>query len=703
MKLNGFMYDVEADGFYFEASKVWIIHLTDLDTKEKLSIYPFQDIDAATKFEMWLSRYVNPIVAGHNILGFDQFVLRKLLGIDFTVGPDTLCGKKVRFIDTFYWSMFLNPDRQGHGIEPWGERLGLKKIDWRGKAIELGLIDKTSPDGAEFKQWHPEMGVYCERDVDVNIEVFMALLKEHYEAYGDWTDDLLSSYKCGQKSFFLMSCQAYTGWKFDIEKALILKERIEKMMEEIRSNIEPRLPPRSLKKSEEAFYTMPAKPWKASGDFSSHMLNFIEKHGAEVIDNTQIRVYDKVVKIESKKTLDVKVPMEMANQDQLKEWFLDQGWEPTFWNYKKDSNGKPERDSRGRLIETSPKIQEQGKICPNLFNIEGEIVKEVVRWLSLRNRLSVLTGWLENPRLAMDGRLPTDRTGIAATHRQKHKVVVNVPKASDKVLLGKEFRELFTSEDGFKIAAGDAAALEGRVQGHYTFRYDGGATAQELLEGDPHSKNVIAFYLEDEPILQQFDINSPSFDKEHPVFKPFRDRSKNGYYATMYGCSGPKLAKTLGLPERKGDILLERFWDANPGTKELKDNLEDFWNSKGQKKWLPAIDGRRLITRKKSALLNTIFQSCGGIAMDYACCFMDKWLGRINWDALGRPFYLYKGYVVRRIGYYHDEMEFECEEPIAEEVSKMIEKAIASAGEFLKLNVPLAGEGKVGKNWKEVH
>ena len=88
--------------------------------------------------------------------------------------------------------------------------------------------------------------------------------------------------------------------------------------------------------------------------------------------------------------------------------------------------------------------------------MEGEIVKKVVKWLSLRNRQSVLNGWLENPRLQMDGRIGAGRTGIAATHRQKHKTVVNVPKASEKVLLGKEFRSLWISEDGYLIAAGDA-------------------------------------------------------------------------------------------------------------------------------------------------------------------------------------------------------------------------------------------------------
>jgi DNA polymerase I len=50
-----------------------------------------------------------------------------------------------------------------------------------------------------------------------------------------------------------------------------------------------------------------------------------------------------------------------------------------------------------------------------------------------------------------------------------------------------------------------------------------------------------------------------------------------------------------------------------------------------------------------------------------------------------------------------DELEYECEKEVAEEVSKMIERAIKKAGEFLKLKVPLAGEGKTGKSWKETH
>lgn len=50
-----------------------------------------------------------------------------------------------------------------------------------------------------------------------------------------------------------------------------------------------------------------------------------------------------------------------------------------------------------------------------------------------------------------------------------------------------------------------------------------------------------------------------------------------------------------------------------------------------------------------------------------------------------------------------DEVEFECDVPVAEEVAKMIEMAIQKAGEHLGLKIALAGEGKVGLNWKETH
>lgn len=700
---NEIILDIEADGFIFESTRIWTVCATNIQSGEKIKVNPFKDGSAKSQLISFIFKKPNPTIGFHFGLGYDMFVLQNLLDIKFTVGKDTIEGQPVQFVDTLYLSMFLNPDRAGHSVEAFGEMLGLPKIDWREKAIELGLIERNAPKGAEFMQWHPEMDVYCDRDVDVNVMLYQYLQKEWQEVYGK-PFSITDAYKCGQKSFYLMSCQELTGFKFDVEGGKKLAVRIQEMMEEIRATVEPQLPPRALKKSEEKYYSMPAKPWKKSGEFASSWEKFVEKHSGVLDTNTGLwEFYGEKYPVVAGSMLNIKLPMEMANQDQMKDWFLEQGWKPTLWNFQRGPDGKPMRDPKTRqLIQTSPKIQEAGKICPNLMKLEGDIVKLVVKWLSLRNRQSVLEGWLTNDRLQMDGRIGAGRTGIASTHRQKHKTVVNVPKASEKVLLGKEFRSLWISEDGMLIAAGDAAALEGRVQGHYCFKYDNGATAEELLKGDVHSKNARFAFYDHIPDVQKFDIDAKDFSKDHPVFKPYRDTSKNGYYACMYGCAGPKLASTLGLPVKMGNDKLEAFWEANPATKALKENLEKYWTSTGREKYLPAIDGRMLCTRKKSALLNTIFQSCGGISMDYALCFMDAWLGGLKWKDR-KPYYIYKGYLVRRIGYWHDEAEFECDEAIAEEIGQMIEKAIEKAGQYLKLKVPLAGEAKTGKSWMETH
>lgn len=652
MKYNGFSLDAEADGFVFESKQMWVMSLTDLDSDKTLRIHPYRDVQKAKKqFLDWLDQYDKPNIVFHNGLGYDIFAMMFLADIDHAVGPDILEGRKVQFVDTFYLSMFLNPDREKHSIEYFGNVLGFPKMDFRQASLEAGIIAADSPEGAEFQQHSDLMDEYCDGDSLTGKQTFLYLVQEWIDIYGKF-EGWIPAFKAGQKSFYLMSCQDLSGWKFDIPAAEKLAVRIREMQEEIRAIVEPQLPPRALKKTEEKDYKMPAKPFKANGEYSAQWEKFVEKHnGRKVGDGWEF--YGKIEKIEANKILEMTKPMEMANQDQMKEWFLENGWKPTLWNYKRGPDNKPLRDPTTRqLIPTSPKIQETGKLCSNLEKMEGELVKNVVKWLSLRNRLSVLEGWLGNSRLKYDGRIGAGRTGIASSHRQKHKVLVNVPKADPKVLLGYEFRSLWIADDGFLIAAGDAAALEGRVQGHYCHRYDGGATADELLKGDVHSKNANAFYGELHPeVLQMY--AAPDFDKENPKWKPYRNKSKNGYYAIMYGAAAPKVASTLGIPEKFGKKALDAFWEANPGTKSLKENLEGYWQATGQSKYLPAIDGRILVTRKKSALLNTIFQSCGGITMDYAGCFMDKWLGKMYWDEKRRPYYIYKGCVVRRIGYFH--------------------------------------------------
>lgn len=703
MKLEGFCFDVEGDGFYLESTKAWCVYLKDLHNPEtnRLAVFPFKDVNARQKVIEWIDQYDVPVITGHYMLGYDIFMMFKYLDIEFSVGPDTFAGKQCHYIDTFFLSMYTNPDRQGHSIESYGETLGLAKIDWKEKAVELGLIEANAPKGAEFKQWHPDMGRYCSRDVDVNIKAFWYLWSEFWKMYGEWKGEMPEHYRISQKSFYLMSCQEFTGWVFDKEAAIPLVERIKGMMQEIEENVLPQLPPRRLKKGEQKEYTMPAKPFKKDGSLSAHMLNFIEKHSGQQIDGLVYEFYGKQYTLQSQLLLAVEKPMLLGNQDDLKEWLLEKGWVPTLYNYKRGPDGKPERDPKTReLIKTTPKLQETGKICINLEALDGDLVKQVVKWLSLRNRLSVLEGWLEHPRLSYDGRLPSTRTGITPTFRQKHSVITNLPKASDKVLLGKEFRSLFIVPKEKVLVSVDQSGLEARCKANRTWKYDAGVTAKEILEGDPHSKNAKIFYPSE---TEAFDINAEDFDKDNSIFKPFRDRSKNGGYALDYGCSPKKLAAVLGKPESAAEKLYEAFWENNPALKAFKDNLTRFWEEVGGKKWILGIDKRRIVTRKKSALVNSCLQSDGALSMDYAICMIDKQLGGIQFDEDCKPLYRYKGYEIRRIGYMHDQLDFESPEDIAEDIKELVSKAYSKAGEYLKFKVPLQGDGKIGKNLKEVH
>lgn len=385
----------------------------------------------------------------------------------------------------------------------------------------------------------------------------------------------------------------------------------------------------------------------------------------------------------------VKVP-----DNQIKKWV------PTLYNFKRGPDGKPERDSKGEVITTTPKLQEQGKLCPNLSKLDGDLPKRIVKYLSLRNRKSVIEGWLDNWRLSFDGRLSTEISGFTPTFRVKHKTVVNLPKASPEVLKGYEVRSLFIVEDGMKYVSADAAALENRTVADLTFKYDDGKFADLVLNGDSHSFNAKVFFPKE---TAKFDLNSQEFSKDDPEFKPYRNKAKTGAYSLAYGASVKKFTKSLGLSEKDGKIAYDNYWEANKGLKELKDALEKYWSTKGSKKFVPSRDGRLLCARSKHLLVNLMGQNLGATVMSIAFCLVDNRLGWLQIDELGRPYYLYKDKVVKRIAAFHDQGDFEAHPDVAEEVGQMLVSGIKKAGTMLRMKVELDGEAKVGNNAAEIH
>jgi len=650
--LDGFYFDIETDGLYLQSSKIWYAKFKSLDGKRELALFPHNDKGAANKLMQWVGQYPDGCyVVSHNGLGFDLWALWKLMGIKPVVGKagkDYLGGKHVTFIDTYVLSMYINPDSKGHSLEFLASGNENEKMDFRQKLIDQGLMDKAAPKGQEFSFFSESMIEYCDADVEAGIGVFNKLWADAKALYKDWVHP---SFRQLSKDYFLYSAQAYTGVKFNVEKAKALLAHIDEKMAEIKAIVDPMLPSRELKSTEQAFYKIPAAPYKKNGDLSSTMIKWLEKHNAKIVDG-KIEAYGMKVDIVANTVLPVKMPLEIDDNDELKNYFLESGWIPheDFWNYKNDpATKKPMRDANGKLIKTSPKIKSDGELCPNLLKLNGEVPAKVVKYLSYRNRRGVVKGWINNWRIEWDGRLSAEISGYTPTFRVKHKTVTNCPKADAGVLLGSEMRDLFTVDNGCWYIGTDAAALENRTVAAYTMKYDNGAFADIVLNGDSHSRNAFIFFPD---LKNRFDPCMKGL-KDLPEFKPYRNKAKTGAYLLAYGGGVGRLSASLGLSKSEAKRAYDNYFLENEGLGKLKENIERYYNTVGKKSHVPAWDGRMLCARGKHTLINLIGQSCGSIAMSYAACFMDAWLGEMYLDDLGRPYYLYKGKKVKRVSMVH--------------------------------------------------
>ena len=464
-------------------------------------------------------------------------------------------------------------------------------------------------------------------------------------------------------------------------------------------------------KLNEDYFTLKAPPktsFKKDGSISKHGMNYCIKHGVlgTVFMGDFIR--EQSQKVETTLPLDseslskltqqlkdkyippecLKEPMKLSNQEDIKEWLVTRGgWRPSLfntkdvtrddrkqqkkesdvedsvWDYiqdKKDSiyekfiskemgfslkgiNNKAHRDfkkavRKGRFLVTSPKLKdERGELCPNLERIDGAMAKQIVKWLSLRNRRAVIksldenktTGWLNHPRLKIDGKLPARYNGLTNTFRRKHSVIANIP--SGDALLAHEMRSLFTVPENHLQLGCDASNLENIVAAWWAWDKgrDNGDYYKIVSVGDPHSTNAVAY--------------SAVAGREVS-----RGEGKGITYAILYGAGAPKVGTMLGVSKEVGKDAIAAFWDSNLGLKRTKEYLEKQWDSTG-KKYIIGIDGRKVMARSKSSLLNLALQSTGAILMDLAGIkFKEKCVTQgIEDNGIARTIYYHDEYQIQ--------------------------------------------------------
>ena len=858
--------------------QIHCICFEDIDTGQEVSFVRtdyanFNDFSEAVL--SFITQNVEVFVA-QNGLDFDWLVLKIFFKIDYFVAgdpseQDIFNGKPIVLRDTLVMSKLLNSERYaGHSLESWGEEFGFPKINWRQKAVELGLIEKNAPKGAEFAVYHPDMLVYCKTDVKITVRLFLHLEKE-MEGW-NWLSSLLLEQFIRDN----ITKQSHRGFLFNSEQAHIYLADLDSKMQEIEDKVLPLLPDKLLTKGEIANWTPPVRQLiypevpqvpkqqiKKDGLPTQAMFKYAEKIGATIENygkddlwlrfNNELYYFSSTspleqstIKIEQIPTLstniqnwvqkhegllyfdedkwianieekDYVLPIDckplkthkrpsLKDSIHLKQWLVTKGWEPTEWKEKdltidtKKRKLTPEKfiETVNRYIEqtlespfkearfeqlqvrtdkqfidklhnhnlsrplkvlTNPNltIGQAKEIDPALLKLSDTFpfAKDVSNYLTYNHRRNSIvgggynfdddnddepeTGFLSHLRLQDDERLPTPAdTQGAASGRFRHKFIVNLPRNTS--LYGAELRSLFgVDPERYSLLGFDFSGLEARIEGHYTYRYDDA------------NKSYVNSLLGERPN----DVHTLTAKKIAAILQRefARQDAKSVKYACSYGAMPKKVAKTIGASEEVGKQVHEAFWSAALPLAELKKNLERYWETIGQKKFILGLDGRKIPTRSKSALINYLFQSAGVICTKRAAWFHDRMLrarGLICdfWVDDWRT----KSYAQQLI-HYHDEAQIEITKdlvkthlfPVTEweykdakpfsstalalikdfckenpnwasyhqtekgyelsysVVGDLALQAVAQAGQYYKLNVPLTAEYAIGKNWSQTH
>jgi len=310
-----------------------------------------------------------------------------------------------------------------------------------------------------------------------------------------------------------------------------------------------------------------------------------------------------------------------------------------------------------------PKIDES--VLSKLPYPEAQLMAEAFRVNKLIGQLSEgKHAWLYHEK---DGKIHgsvNTMGSVSSRCSHSHPNIGQVP--SVKGFFGRECRELFYAPKGFNLLGCDVSGLEIRVVSHYLASFDSGSYAKTVIEGDIHEANRQATGL------------------------PTRDQAKTFIYGLLYGAGDAKLGQIVGKDAREGKRLKDLFFKKVPAFKELRQKVF----TASEKGFLFGLDGRKVPVRSTHSSLNTLCQSAGAI-------ICKKWV--VEFHKLMQESGFKEGEDYKQVAFVHDEIQVLVKKGIEESVGDIAVQSIETAGNLLKLRVPLTGEYNYGANWAETH
>ena len=332
-------------------------------------------------------------------------------------------------------------------------------------------------------------------------------------------------------------------------------------------------------------------------------------------------------------------------------------------------------DKLGWKPTVKTKSGDSYKICPeNLATIPDsapQAVKGLKVWKVLETRWKLASEWLQGSQV--DGRVHGRViTPGAVTHRAAHRGpnmanIPSVPHGKDGILwkmdglYAAECRQVFKVPEGKLLVGTDAAGIQLRVLAHYM---NDPVYTEQVIDGDIHTFNMNAL---------------GKFCKDRPTAKTF-------IYAFLLGAGVGKIAEILGCNAAQANKSMQNFYEALPTLKRLKSEA----SRAASMGWMKGLDGRILSIGSEHLALSVYLQGGETVIMRLANLF---------WQRQAKK----EGINFKQCAWVHDEWQTEVDEHQAHRLGEIQVQSIVDAGKFFKLNCPMDGEAKIGKNWLETH
>jgi DNA polymerase I-like protein with 3'-5' exonuclease and polymerase domains len=262
------IFDIETDDL--NATKVWCLVAKEVNG-ESFRFGP-------DKIEEGLDLLKSAeLLIGHNIIGFDLPVLKRLYDFNHS-------GK---IIDTLVMSRLYNPVREnGHSLKTWGYRLGVYK-----------------QEQPEFQNYSPKMLNYCEQDVILNEAVYKHLVNEGMGFSKQ-------SFEIEQMTASIMNEQEQTGFYFDTKQAMTLLSKLKQKMSNVEDEVQQTFKPKWIDDKQVLPYI------KKNGELSKRGLTDEEYESILISGNHGPFIRKKLVEFN------------LGSRKQIGEYLIDFGWQP---------------------------------------------------------------------------------------------------------------------------------------------------------------------------------------------------------------------------------------------------------------------------------------------------------------------------------------------------------------------------------------